>query len=80
MSISWIVFKTLSPIVWPWNAQQAQQFDRMLGRILREPGGEHHEHQLDCVLKLSLLSSGLGTHSRRSSSTECLDGFREPGG
>ena len=33
MSISWIVFKTLSPIVWPWNAQQVQHFDRMLGRI-----------------------------------------------
>ena len=33
MSISWNVFKLLSPVVLPLNPQQEQQFDRAIGRI-----------------------------------------------
>ena len=60
MSISWIMFKTLSPLrpnAWT---------------DLESPGGEHHEHQLDCVQKNSL-SYGLALE--RSTLTECLDPF-----
>ena len=75
MSISWIVFKTLSPIALESTAGAAVRPNAWTD--LESPGGEHHEHHLGLGLKLSFRSSGLGTHSRHSSSTEA---FREPGG
>ena len=38
---------SLSPIRWPLNPQQAQQFDPVIVRIYRAAGGEHHQHQLE---------------------------------
>ena len=79
IGISCISFQMPSPTCSCSNSQQASQFDQMLGRIYRTTG-RASSASAAFPFRCPLRSAAVRIHSRRRSSTECLDGFNEPRG